>query len=78
MDTNEGFCHGATIVLRWWRQLCAHSLRNYPGERSLKKLMEIMELQADIDTLFEVTSPRRSGRRNGSTLAWKPSNALWR
>ncbi len=32
MDTIEVFCHGATIVLRCWRQLCAHSPRNYPGE----------------------------------------------
>lgn len=42
-----------------------------------KKLREIMDLQADIDTLCEATRPRRSDRRIGSMPTWKPCNALW-
>ena len=48
------------------------------GELVRKKLLEIMELQADIDAqLCETTIPRRSGRRIGNTPARKPCNASW-
>ena len=48
------------------------------GEFVRKKLMEIMDLQADIDALLRDDQPSRSGRRNGSMPLWKPFNVLWR
>ncbi|MGP0069285.1 MAG: hypothetical protein ACLQGP_37500 [Isosphaeraceae bacterium] len=47
------------------------------GELVRKKLMAIMDLQAEIDTLSRGDNPRRSGRRNGNMLPWKPCNASW-
>ena len=49
------------------------------GELVRKKRMEIMELQADIDTLLrDIRTPRHSTRRTGSMPAWKLCNVLWR
>jgi hypothetical protein len=47
------------------------------GELVGKKLMEIMELQADIDALLRDDPPRRLGRRIGSMPAWKPCSESW-
>jgi hypothetical protein len=48
------------------------------GKLVRKKLLEIMDLQADIDALLRADHPTPLGRRTGGTPAWKPCNALWR
>jgi hypothetical protein len=47
------------------------------GELVRKKLMEIMDLQADIDALLRTPIPRRSDRRIGSALTWNHCNESW-